>query len=477
MKCRILALAILLLPGLWACGDASFPIHKIPNQGGAANPTPGPAVSPSPAPSLTPEPTPTPSADPIDYVESSPGTFRIGILDSGLIAPTRLKISPDGNLLFAAELAGKVWVYRKIGDQWLRQDAPFYDVGDLSGGLVEERGMTGLFFGADFDPDSSDPLHREVFLTYQRLDSGDGLYKNRITRVTLTLEDDDYLGSAPALIYQAPQPVPEGEFGSHQIQDGIGFTYEGAPHFLVAVSDGFVGEDALDESVEGRGKILLLQRDGGDPLGPRPFANPRIQAIGIRNPYSLNFLPETVDPRRRILGMENGNAEQDRLWLLELVDFDHANDAPVSLGYTGSDSDLGWTQIPDLNSLSTPSEEGVLTVVHPRTSPVCADLHPGGGPIPLPGANEVVFVATEFGDTRGTNDSGRDIVMGVIQNLDGQPALKEIAGNKLTRIIQRAPAAIGQVGNPLALAVDPANGDILFADIFTGVLYRASPQM
>ncbi len=401
-----------------------------------------------------------------NYVETIPESLDVMLLDQSLVAPTRIKISPDGALMFVAELGGKVWLYQKNSGRWVKQQAVFYDSGEIGANLSDQRGMTGLFFGATFDWTSANPLHREIFLTYEQLVGAE--YFNRISRVTLSVQGMDIVATDAQQIYQAPEPVPSPGLGSHQIQDGIGLEYEGAPHLLVSIGDGFIGADALDETKEGRGKFLLMQRDGSDPLGARPFSRPKIQAIGARNVYGMVMLPDSLDPKRRVLALENGNATNDRIWLLELLDFDHAVDAALSLGYTGSDEEETWTTVPDLNNPGPPQLQGALKIINPVEAPVCVSLHPGAGIIPPAGENQAVFVATFFGKTLGTTDHGRAVMLGIIDQLDSQPEL-----SSLSRIIQRTPAAVGEFGNPLALDVDPSSGDLLFADVVTGELHQA----
>lgn len=398
-----------------------------------------------------------------EYEEIVPDTFDITVLDNSLALPTRIKISPDRSFIFIAQLEGNVTLFVRERCNWIKQEELFFDLGDLN--VEGERGLTGLFFGANFEPDSSDPVNRDIFLTYQSFD-GQG-FRNRIKRVTFAREGDTFIGTNETLIYEGPQPSAP----AHQIQDGIGFIYQGAPHILVGIGDGFAPQDALDISKEGHGKLLLMQSDGSDPLGPRPFPTaPKIQAIGIRNVYGIAMIPEKIDPRRRIIGVENGNSFQDRIWLLEVVDFGLEVNGQVSFGYTGSDQDLGWTSVPDINSPRNAKPEGVLALLSPIVSPNSVSFHPGGGIIPTSGNNNVSFLIVYFGLTFSTgNAPGKQVVLAVIDNLDTQPSIT------LTPLIQRKEAVEDLVGNPLPLAVDEETGEFFFADVVAGTLYRVSP--
>lgn len=473
-----------------ACGSGSNS-NPLP-----ASPTPTPSASPS----ATPTPTPSPDADldgvldesdncpdvvnpsqgdsdgdelgdacdlPIAqlYEAVSPGTLKILKLDQ-VSLPTRLKISPDGSLMFVSELSGKVHVFDRVNDSWVRQASPFMEI-NLGGlDISEERGMTGLFFGVDFDADSSDPLRRDLFVTYQFLDGSD--FVNRISRVTVSRSAGQWIAENAEMIYEGPNPLNQTyPIGAHQIQDGFSVDYEGSAHLLVSIGDGFLPATATDESFESLGKILLMKRDGSPAAGARPFANPYLQGKGIRNVFSMAILPEALDPRRRVLGLENGSDFQDRIWLLELIDFGHETDAGINLGWNGNDQDLSWTSIPDLNTPGAFSTQGVLRLISPTVAPTSLALHPGRGLIaPPPG--QVGFVATLFGPTFCTGTcSGKQIVAGSVGNFGNQPGI-----DNFFPIVKRSSVDPSALSNPIALDVDPQSGDLFFADIVSGEIDR-----
>ncbi len=398
------------------------------------------------------------------YEAAIPDSLKILKLDQ-VNLPTRLKISPDGSLLFVAELGGKVHVFDRVNDTWVRQTTSFLEVN--LGGLntSEERGMTGLFLGVDFDPNSSDPLRRDLFVTYQFLDGSD--FVNRIGRVTVNRSGANWVAGAFTMIYEGPDPINSASsIGAHQIQDGFSLSYEGLPHLLVAIGDGFFAASATDESKESLGKILLMQRDGSPAAGTRPFANVFLQAKGLRNVYSMVLLPESLDPRRRVLGVENGAGFQDRIWFLELIDFGHETDLGINLGWNGDDSAASWTSIPDLNTPGPFDNEGVMRLLSPTVSPTGLALHPGRGVVSAP-PNQAAFVAALFGPTSCTDCRGREIVAGSLGNFGNQPSI-----DNLETIVRRSAAGESELGNPTALDIDPLSGDILFADIVSGEIDR-----
>ena len=215
---------------------------------------------------------PAPKESP-DY-ESVEMGLEIEMFDDGFKIPTRLAFTHRGNLLLVSELSGKVWLYKREDNHWLKQNEPFYDLGNLN--VTGERWLTGLFFGADFDDTSRKEERRDVFLSYQT--RRENIFVNRITRVTMEKSSGGWFGVNPKMIFEGKEPSAS----AHQIQNGIGFIYHKTPHILIAIGDGFTSKDALDIEKEGHGKILLMGRDGKNPEGPRPVADhPKIQAIGL----------------------------------------------------------------------------------------------------------------------------------------------------------------------------------------------------
>lgn len=392
---------------------------------------------------------------------------RVELIDCGLPLAARLTFAPDGQFLFAALLNGLVYVYERTDDGgWRRQTRPFYDLGPL--GVSNQSGLTGLFLGANFDAGAADPVRRDVFLTYQRLLNGER--RNRILRLTFAEEDGHYVGTNRTVIYTGPEPTAD----AHQVHDGVAFTYHGAPHLLVSFGDAKQAASALDLTQESRGKLLLMQRDGAAPLGPRPWPDhPRIAAIGLRNTYGLLMLPPAVDSLQRVLGVENGNDANDRIWLAEVVDVGGEVHGPLSFNYAGSDTTQGWKTVTDVNMPGPFKRNAVLfPTISPPASPASVALHPGHGPIAPPAAGEVVFVVSFFG-TSGSkaNRPGKTIAYARIGNLRG--ASYQII-EPLTPLVRRIDAVDGAAyGHPVAMDVDPQTGDIVFSDIVTGELNRA----
>jgi len=118
------------------------------------------------------------------------------------------------------------------------------------------------------------------------------------------------VGTKPKLIYQANIAGS----ASHQITDGIGLTLENEPHVMFLIGDGFHGDRAQDPKLEA-GKVIIIREDGSNPLGIRPFENPKIEALGIRNAFVIASIPN--NPEKYLIG-DTGPDKYDRLIYAQL---------------------------------------------------------------------------------------------------------------------------------------------------------------
>ena len=135
-KTIAIILALLMLLGLAACGDAEdTAIAEIGGQDGPEvsttaepvkipEPTPEPEASVEPAPEATPEPTPTPEAAPENDLKATAESFigaaldeliaAIGEPESSDYAPSCLGEGEDGNLYYDGFV---VYTYRENGTE------------------------------------------------------------------------------------------------------------------------------------------------------------------------------------------------------------------------------------------------------------------------------------------------------------------------------------------------------------------------
>lgn len=388
------------------------------------------------------------------YEAYAPGTFEVKALaDVGPV--TRITISPDGQIMLAATLTGEVRAFTKNEQgQFQLQTEPFFTVDLGFEGLPDESGLTGLVFGADFDTSG------DVFLLYgHKVD--DTTAENRVMRVTLTQENGIVTGEDPENIFTANVP----QTTSHQIQNGIGVLVEEKPHLLFAIGEGFEADRSQDQTKEA-GKLLLIQRDGTNPVGSRPYpANPKVQAIGVRNTFDMDIDP--FDPTSRVALADTGVIEDDRLIYLDVLDQDSNGSGPLNLGWDGSDESLAKS-IPDLGTPGAP--EAVLQRWAPTFTVTGLAFYDDASLVPKADEDTSYVLIATYGKTQSTEATpDKTISLGIISHRDTQPRLT------LYPLVRRAAKAHGQPGNIVGLEVDPTTKSFYFGDIVEGKVYQVDP--
>jgi len=204
-------------------------------------------------------------------------------LGDGLGAVTRVKLTPDEQVMLVTNLAGDLFAFLRTQSGWVKQEELVYHV-DHGMSLAGENGMTGLIISSQYRQ------NQNIFLTYtQRQSSGRG--ENTVLRLTLEQREGKYIGTNPMVVFRGNTQV----LGAHQIQGGTGVVIEGKPHLLFAIGEGYQERYARELQREA-GKLILIQEDGSNPLGQRPYPEfPRLQAIGIRNVYDITLDPKHSD--------------------------------------------------------------------------------------------------------------------------------------------------------------------------------------
>lgn len=214
------------------------------------------------------------------YVSSVIGRDVVGAV-GGLSGVTRIKLTPDEWSMFVTTLDGKIWALKNLdingtdnGGKYVLQEKPIYQV-NTGFEVGEENGMTGLAVSYDFN------LDHYIFVSYAKKVGSQG--KNFIDRLKVNDDDGVWKVIETKNIFVGNTPV----LGAHQIQGMITLPIEDKLHVMFGIGEGFHPEYAGDPEREA-GKILLVQADGSNPLGQRPFVGyPRVQAMGLRNPYDL----------------------------------------------------------------------------------------------------------------------------------------------------------------------------------------------
>lgn len=370
---------------------------------------------------------------------------------------TRIKITPDGNTMLIATLEGVVFAYEKVDGEFELQDEPFFDLKLTFPDTPDyiESGLTGMELGADFSESG------DVFLLHAKFTEKEEL-RNQITRVKFEQSDAGVFGKSPEKIFESNVLGAQ----AHQIQDGLGIIYEGKSHLLFTIGEGFHPEYSQDVSKDA-GKILLIQSDGTDPLGPRPYPeHPKIQAIGIRNSFDIAINPH--DDEGRLAISDTGEIINDRIIYAKVIDLDGEEITPLDFLWDEGKDETLENDVKDENIEGMPN-----TVLHrfdPAETPLDI-LFLEGGYAGIPESNEKTSYAIimTFGQTLSSNNEpGKRIYLATFENLDSEPKLI------LEDFIKRSDKAMGVEGNPIGLAQDPVSHDIYFGDIIEQKIYKVT---
>lgn len=390
----------------------------------------------------------------LGYMAVNSDRVEVSAIIQNLTAPSRLKITPDGDFLLVAQVTGEVLAFARTNNSWEQQPQSVVRVETAVKGFPpQEAGLTGLVFSSDYQN------NHKLFLLYAFQEAAKK-FQNRISVTTLSVTDGKLIGTDPTQIYQANVEGSE----AHQIGDGIGVMVRDKPHLLVSIGEGFKPERAQNPKLES-GKILLMQDDGSNPLGERPYpTNPKVQAIGVRNAYVLAANP--FDKTNRMFIADTAPSKFDRLIYTDLFDSNGRANQPLNFGWAGSEDKLA-DPIPDPNNRSV-TDMVIQRLPETRTFTGVV-VHPGKGAVPKSDNQQQSVLVTLFGYTGfPQNQPGKEIQLGRLTNLTGQPSIS------FAPFIRRNPAAEGHIGNPIGLEIDSKTGDILFADIIEGRVYRAA---
>jgi len=203
---------------------------------------------------------------------SLPAGFIETEIARGLAMPTAMAVAPDGRL-FVAEQAGTLRVIR----DGVLLPTPFLTVTVSSAG---ERGLLGVAFHPAFETNGY------VYVYYTATSP---TIHNRVSRFTAS--GDTAVPASETVILELET------LSSATIHNGGAIHFGGDGKLYVAVGDDANG--ANSQSLDNRlGKILRIN-DDGSPVAENPFystatgPNRAIWALGLRNPFTFAFEPET----------------------------------------------------------------------------------------------------------------------------------------------------------------------------------------
>jgi len=389
------------------------------------------------------------------YAALDPDKFDVSVVSSDLVAPTRIKITPDGKFLLITQITGDVLAFTRTETGWSTEPHKVVTVEtSVPGFPPEEAGLVGLIFSSNYSQNG------KVFLLYSFRDKDEKI-QNRISSTSLQEKNNKLTGSTPELIFEANVAGST----SHQITDGIALEILDTPHLLFLIGEGFMGKRAQDPNLEG-GKVMIITEDGKDPLGPRPYAqNPKIQALGIRNAYNIASNPYDSN---KVLIADTGPNRFDRIIYTMLIDPVGKELKPLNFNWDGVEESLEKI-LPDPNNSAV--SDMVLIRLEKTLTFTGLVIHDGKNSIPSSTEQTQSVLASVLGKTGSKdNEPGKQIWLGQLTNLATQPKLS------FEPIIARNQEAQGKLGNPLALEVDKQTGDFFFADILEGKLYQVKPK-
>lgn len=265
-------------------------VERSLNGAGPVVETLGAAVEPAPRATALPR-------DPPVVFEGLPAGYRIENLLSGLSAPAALDGAPDGRIFFVEQFTGRV----RVIEGGVLRDAAYYVVPDLylqdDQTFVSELGLVGV----TVDPDTTSGVYVYIYYSAQ---SAAGARTTKLVRI----RDVRGAGVEPQTVLEV-----EGAPACCHIAGALTWLRDGT--LLVGVGDHENAEAAQDLSSP-LGKVLRINRDGtpprDNPFVGRDGADPRVYALGLRNPFGV-----AADPAGPAYVLDNGEVGFDTVYLLE----------------------------------------------------------------------------------------------------------------------------------------------------------------
>ncbi len=195
-----------------------------------------------------------------------PPGFVEQLVADGLPAPTSLTWGPDGAL----------WLSGKEGHVWRLRDGQLVEVARLAVSIEGERGIHSIAI----DPQFTENRHVWIYYT-----TASPQVRNRLARfrsVGDQLVDE-------TLILETPDLLGEFHHGGC-----IRFAPDGT--IFLSTGDDLQNSSTSQNPDDIRGKMLHINRDGS-PAAGNPYlaggGDPRVWAIGLRNPWRFSLQPES----------------------------------------------------------------------------------------------------------------------------------------------------------------------------------------
>jgi glucose/arabinose dehydrogenase len=245
-------------------------------------------------PSTQATPAPEPTVDLPTAYAPLPDGYRIESFSTGLTSPTSLDGTSDGRVFVTEQYTGLL----RVIENGVLLPEPYLTLSDLHTPGMGIEGELGLV-GVTVDPDESNGV--KVYV-YYAAEGADGARSTKLVRYT----DRNGIGVEPETVLE----IRRQSLCCH-IAGSLTWLNDGT--LLVGVGD-HEDPDAAQNRGEPVGKILRINRDGSappdNPFVDVPGADPRVFAIGLRNPFGVAAGPEGL------YLTDNGHVGHDRVYRL-----------------------------------------------------------------------------------------------------------------------------------------------------------------
>ena len=171
---------------------------------------------------------------------------------------------------------GELWILMGYGWVFVYRNGALVQIATIPTYYAGESGSSGLVF----DPDYVTNGH--VWIYYKTMSPT----RNRVSRFT---HQGDSLVNETVML---DGPITVSDF-----HNGGGLRFASDKTLFISMGDDTLGTQVAQDPHELRGKILRINRDGspaaGNPYFDGVSGDPRVWALGFRNPYRFNLQPGT----------------------------------------------------------------------------------------------------------------------------------------------------------------------------------------
>jgi glucose/arabinose dehydrogenase len=199
-----------------------------------------------------------------------PAGFQETTVATGLSGATSMAWGPAGEI-YVTGRAGSIWVVRAGAPEPI-------EIGTITVAIDGERGLSGIAVDPDFT------ANQQLWIYYT---SPEDPVRNRLARVSVRrdrLAGEEVLFEGPEL--------------THDRHNGGCLRWAPDNTLFLTVGDDYQGAVTAQDPHDIRGKVLRLDREGG-PAPGNPFrgngdGDPRVWAMGFRNPWRCAVRPGTA---------------------------------------------------------------------------------------------------------------------------------------------------------------------------------------